>query len=158
MLIIKPFGRLGNNIAQILKTISYALSFKIPEKINFILLKKFQPDILKNFPDYLFDGNNLNNNITNSFWDYNIDYSNYEKIVEIISKFINYKIDSNINFEETLIIHIRGGDTFQTGDPNFWKHVPFYVYKDIIDNSNYKKILILGEDYINPTIKKLLET
>ena len=42
MLIIKPFGRLGNNISQIMKTISYALSFKIPEKINFILLKKFQ--------------------------------------------------------------------------------------------------------------------
>ena len=158
MLIIKPFGRLGNNISQIMKTISYALSFKIPEKINFILLKKYHPDILKNFPDYLFDGNNLNNNITNSFWDYNIDYSNYEKIVEIISNFINYKIDSNINFEETLIIHIRGGDTFQQRNPNFWKHVPFYVYKDIIDNSNYKYIKILGEDYRNPTIKKLLET
>ena len=148
MLIIKPFGRLGNNIAQILKTISYALSFKIPERINFILLKEYQPDILKNFPDYLFEGNNLNDDITDSFWDHNIDYSNYEKIIKFISKFINYKIDSNINFEETLIIHIRGGDTFIMNDPNYWKHVPFYVYKDIIDNSNYKKILILGEDYI----------
>jgi hypothetical protein len=158
MLIIKPFGRLGNNISQIMKTLSYALSFKIPEKINFILLKKYQPEILKNFPDYLFSGNNLNNNITNSFWDCKIDYSNYEKIVEIISKFINYKINSNINFEETLIIHIRGGDSFQMGNPNYWKHVPFYVYKDIIDNSNYKYIKILGEDYRNPTIKKILET
>jgi len=41
MLIIKPFGCVGNNISQIMKTISYSLSFKIPDKINFILLKKF---------------------------------------------------------------------------------------------------------------------
>ena len=156
MLIIKPFGRLGNNISQIMKTVSYALSFEIPEKINFILLKKYQPNILKNFPDYLFDGNNIHK--TDTFWDYNIDYLKYKESISILIPFMNYQIYSDIDFEQTLIIHIRGGDTFQQNNPNFWKHVPFYIYKDIIDSSNYKKIILLGEDYKNPTIQKLLTT
>jgi len=40
MLIITPYGRLGNNIAQILKCLTFSLSFENPIKINFTLLKE----------------------------------------------------------------------------------------------------------------------
>ena len=90
MLIIKPFGRLGNNISQTLKVISYALSFQIPEKINFIYLKRYQPYIFNNFPDYLFNGNTIEK--IDTFWNVNIDYSKYNEILQIIEPFINYQI------------------------------------------------------------------
>ena len=50
---MKPFGRLGNNIVQIIKVISLSLSLKHQEKIKFTYLKKQNPNLLKNFPDYL---------------------------------------------------------------------------------------------------------
>jgi len=36
MLIIHPFGRLGNNIAQILKCLCYSMSLKNPIKISLL--------------------------------------------------------------------------------------------------------------------------
>jgi len=64
------------------------------------------------------------------------------------------QIIDNIDFENTLIIHFRGGDS--SGDIT-WKHPPYYFYKNIIDNSNYEKILLVIEDNSNPVIKKLLD-
>ena len=54
MLIIIPFGRLGNNISQIFKCITFSLSYENPIKINLTLLKKTE-NFFDNFPDYLFD-------------------------------------------------------------------------------------------------------
>ena len=85
-----------------MKVISYSLSFDIPVKINFIYLKSYQNDLLKNLPDYLFDGNSIQ--CRDSFWSYPIDYTKYDKIIYILTPFMNYKIYSNIDFTKTLII------------------------------------------------------
>lgn len=68
-----------------------------------------------------------------------------------------YNLNLNIDFENSLIIHFRGGDSFSKSDPNWWKHPPYYFYKYIIDNSNYANIILVIEDNSNPIIKKLSE-
>jgi hypothetical protein len=154
MLIIIPFGRLGNNISQLIKCLTYSLSFQNPIKINLTLLKQNEP-FFNSFPDYLFDNNEIE--YVDTFWDYGENYNlNFEKAKDIIMNFIDYKIniDINIDFTNSLIIHFRGGDSFNYLD---WYHPPYYFYKNIIDNSDYKNILLVIEDYSNPIINKLLE-
>ena len=51
MLIVEKYGRLGNNILQLLKVISYSLSFVVPEKIDLRTLKQYQIEVCKNCPD-----------------------------------------------------------------------------------------------------------
>lgn len=151
MLIILPFGRLGNNMAQIMKCLTFSLSFKNPIKINFTLLKK-QEEFFNFLPDYLFDNNDIE--IVNTFWN-NTEffYLNFERAREILVNIIDYKINSNIDFDNSLIIHFRGGDSMNFLD---WHHPPYYFYKNIIDNSSYKNIILIIEDYSNPIINKLL--
>ena len=153
MLIVKPYGRLGNNISQLMKVISYSLSFAVPEKIDLRYLKQYQRELLKNCPDYLFNNNTVQ--IKGNFWDKNIDYSKFKKIIDILTSIINITMDDNIDVDKILVIHIRGGDSLTANCLN-WKHVPYYVYKDVIDNSKYEKILIVSEDKRNPTVNKLL--
>ena len=151
MLIITPFGRLGNNIAQILKCLTFSLSFENPIKINFTLLKQYD-SFFQSFPDYLFDNNEIE--IVDNFWNYWEHFElNYEKAKDILNNLIDNKINSNIDFNSSLIIHFRGGDSMSYLD---WYHPPYYFYKNIIDNSNYENIILVIEDYSNPVIQKLL--
>ena len=152
MLTITPFGRLGNNIAQILKCLCYSLSFDDPLKINFTLMKKEQPNIFNLLPDTLFENNSIER--VDSFWnEWTFWESNFNKAAEILMNLMDYSIQSNIDFNNSLIIHFRGGDSM---DFLNWKHPPYYFYKNIIDNSNYKNIILVIEDYKNPVINKLL--
>lgn len=153
MLIIINYGRLGNNISQIMKCLTFSLSFKDPIKINFTLLKN-NNSFFYNFPDYLFNNNEVE--IVDNFWNYNeYFYLNYEKARNILINLIDYKINSNIDFNNSLIIHFRGGDSMSYLD---WHHPPYYFYKNIIDNSNYENIILVVEDYTNPVINKLLSS
>ena len=154
MLIVEKYGRLGNNILQLLKVISYSLSFVVPEKIDLRTLKQYQSEVFKNCPDYLFDNDTVE--MKRSFWDKNIDDNKYKKIMEIVTEILDIKMECDVDFDNTLIIHVRGGDALNTTGRINWKHVPFYVYKDIIDNSHYKKILVVSEDKTNPVISKIL--
>ena len=156
MLIVEKYGRLGNNILQLLKVISYSLSFVVPEKIDLRTLKQYQSEVFKNCPDYLFDNDTVE--MKRSFWDKNIDNNKYKKIMEIVTEILDIKMECDVDFDNTLIIHVRGGDALNTTGRINWKHVPFYVYKDIIDNSHYKKILVVSEDKTNPVISKILDT
>jgi len=110
----------------------------------------------KNCPDYLFDNDTVE--MKGHFWDKNIDDNKYKKIMEIVTEILDIKMECDVDFDNTLIIHVRGGDALNTSGRINWKHVPFYVYKDIIDNSHYKKILVLSEDKTNPVISKILDT
>jgi hypothetical protein len=158
MLVIEPLGRLGNNIAQILKCICYSLSFKNPVKIDLTLLKNSNSPYFDFLPDYIFDNNEIN--IRDTFWNYwdhwDANFLNGKKILcDLFSPLTSIKL--NINLEDKLVIHFRGGDSFNKNDPNWWKHPPYYFYKNIIDNSNYNEIILVIEDNSNPIINKLAQ-
>jgi len=160
MLTITTFGRLGNIIFQILNCICYSLSFDNPEKINLKLLKEYNKPNLDFLPDYIFENDTVN--IKDTFWNYS-EYrekyiSNSIPIIQTIFKsFIDINLNLNIDLNDTLVIHFRGGDTFLPQYINSWKQMPYYFYKNIIDKNNYKHILLVVEDLINPVINKLKE-
>ena len=164
---IKPFGRLGNNILQIIKCITENLYIYNHKYIDLTLLKNKNSNILKNFPDILEFPEFPNNNeiIEDIFWTIKTKV-NKEQIIDIIDKFIKPYIDyelfdnKGINFEKDLIIHVRSGDIFGIDFPlnNNYKQPPYSFYKKIIEETNFKNIYILSEKYnINPVIPKLLE-
>jgi len=68
-------------------------------------------------------------------------------------------LHSNIN-NDTLVIHIRGGDIFRKKPPHVHAHFyqpPFSFYKHIIQNSNHSDIIIISQKkYRNPMVNKLL--
>ncbi len=39
-----------------------------------------------------------------------------------------YNLNLNIDFENSLIIHFRGGDSFNPANPNWWKHPPYALF------------------------------
>ena len=160
MLIIHPFGRLGNNIAQILKCLSYSLSLEKPIKISLIELKNKHPKFLNNLPEYLFNYDD-NKNILNNFWKYN-EYTNLElqeKSITMLKPFFNYNLNINdsIDFQNTLIIHFRGGDSMKGNHLINFKHPPYYFYKKIIEENIFENILLVIEDRSNPIIQKLVD-
>jgi hypothetical protein len=159
MLIIHPFGRLGNNIAQILKCLCYSISLKNPIKISLINIKKKHPNFLNNLPEYLFEYDD-NKNILDKFWKYT-EYDNLElqeKALNILKPYLNYTLNTNhgIDFQNTLIIHVRGGDSMKGNHLINFKHPPYYFYKKIIEENIFENILLVIEDQSNPIIQKLL--
>jgi hypothetical protein len=62
-LVIEPFGRLGNNISQIVRCIQYNLESNKKHNIDMRLLKNYQQIIFKNFPNiFIFNEEEDSNN------------------------------------------------------------------------------------------------
>jgi hypothetical protein len=73
--------------------------------------------------------------------------------LKTIFKLPNINIDVD---ENSLVIHIRSGDIFNTiPHPNYIVP-PLMFYTKIIDSNIYKKIYIIAEDMKNPCIEELL--
>lgn len=153
------FGRFGNNIISIIKGILVAKKEKgllqIPKHY---ILKTFDIDFRENkdcneekiFIHNFFQDNEYTLELNISIED--IQYCIDEFIINMINK------DMIINDfpEDVLILHIRSGDIFF--NEFFQKEKiqpPISFYEKIIDNTNYKKYLILSESYHNPTINNL---
>jgi hypothetical protein len=166
MLIIKPFGRLGNNIIQIINCVKENIYCHKHKNISLKLLKNFQIKIFQNFPEYLEFDFLLKNcqDITDIFWDTKTNITN-EQMINIIDlyikPYINYNIDfdTGINFDTDLIIHMRSGDIFNINFPlNQYIQPPISFYIKIIQENTFKNIYILSENYqINPIIPELLK-
>ena len=102
--------------------------------------------------DYFYDNNNLTVP--------NIIISNGERrniLKEYILPNFNYKKDDTIT-KDTLVIHIRSGDIFNTGTHSFYVQPPFSFYYKIIQENNYSNIVIITEkDRRNPSIQMILD-
>lgn len=163
---IKPFGRLGNNILQIINCIIENIYIHKHKYIDLGLLKKYQSTILKNFPDMLEFPEFPDNNkiIEENFWKKKTKV-NREEYTIIINKYIKPYIDyelvdnKGIDFDHDLIIHVRSGDVLGKDFPlEIYIQPPYSFYKKIIEENNFKNIYILSENYnLNPVIPKLLE-
>jgi hypothetical protein len=164
MLLIHTFGRLGNNILQIIKCCTKNIRVHNDRIINITLLKKSNPTILYIFPDELIMDEYpiKTETITNHFWDEptgvpEIDNSIIERFIK---PYIDYELTDTlgIDFDHDLIIHVRSGDIIGSFMANDYKQPPLLFYNTIITNGTYKNIYILSEqDNINPVIPQLLE-
>jgi hypothetical protein len=164
--ILQWCGRFGNNIQQISNAIFYCqenkLNFISPESelinpfnINFNTINKECPPGL-----YFF---HVPSEIVSGIPDFNIDVNKLKLKRREVCNFIYNNLKINFNNikpldEDTLVIHIRSGDIFSKKNyhcpvvSNYLQN-PLKYYTDII--VNYKKVIILTEDYENPVIPKL---
>lgn len=156
MLVInKWYGRLGNNMLQILRAIYYA-------HIHGHNLIKFpQHPLLEDVKINLTEENDSAKTISSTFF-YLKDFQMvdpepyvlreyFQKHVASIFKIKPSKVDTS-----TLYFHIRGGDCFSHRPHELYVQPPLQYYKQVIEKSNYKKIILVCEDSKNPCIEKLL--
>jgi hypothetical protein len=156
------FGRVGNNIIQlrnvILIAIYYNHNIEIP-KHNF-----FNTTFIK-----ISDNTNQDVYVDNEGCDFfyyekikkfdrKCFFENIDKMKNILKTIVSIDYSKVKSLDSTLVIHIRGGDLFSHSPPQNYIHPPLKYYKDIIEANDYKKIIILCEDNINPIIEKLLNT
>ncbi len=78
---------------------------------------------------------------------------------EAIPKVLFGLADSFINRErltwwdsETLVVHVRGGDVFQTPAPRKYGQPPLSFYTAIISSRPWKQIVVVSEDRRNPVV------
>jgi hypothetical protein len=174
------YGRLGNNLTQLINVIDFCernkyvfvqnntiythatkgpiydglTEFEGPRKD----LHAFIQNFVVNFTDNV---NELSTNkIVGMFYDPDIPVLNSRKS-EILRKYIlpNFKYNNSPLDNDTLVIHIRSGDIMKEGCHGFYVQPPFSFYKKVIDENNFKKIIIVTEpDKKNPAIQMLLES
>lgn len=159
-------GRLGNNIIQLSNCIQIAAYYNyniiIPYNTYFIQSYiTINPSINKNNKVYT-------DTITNYFYikNYhnkinfkNIDYILFEKNIEftisILQEIFSIKNVPTLH-ENTVVIHIRGGDIFHSYPHSAYIMPPLSYYTNIINSNNFKKIIMISEDRSNPCVNKLL--
>ena len=160
------YGRLGNNITQIVNAIIFANYFNI-NKINYP-----NHNIIKNTQLIL---NNLNkNNITcnkcyhHTFFSrkkickkFNLNEDIFENnkinIREIIKSIISFTEYEKLDItDKDLIIHIRSGDVYSSNPHMGWIQPPLSFYENIINTHKWDKIYLICEDTKSPVIKPLL--
>lgn len=168
-LVIKPFGRFGNNIIQLQNAINIGLQLEC----NTIIFKnkviKLPIDNNKNIKkkDYINIFNNCGGNyfhikkIKNIFPDFNDSLINKKMIRDIVLNFYlkTYKYNMKLQLNTTLCIHIRSGDIFSNKPHSLYIQPPYDFYKMILELDKFKgtNIVIVAEDNKNPTINKILE-
>ncbi len=151
------FGRLGNNILQIINCIHYA----IYNKHNII---NFPNHYMMNTNKIIINNNNKddnNNHIINTFFyleelgiskaEPYIMKEYFQKYVKNIINLENSEVD---NDDSNIYIHIRSGDIFSMNPHPAYVQPPLIYYKNII--KDYKKTFIIAEDNNNPCVNNLL--
>ena len=161
-LLILPYGRLGNNILQLINCILENIYRYKHDRIDLTLLKKAQPSILKKFPNtFSFDGTE-EPILKDTFWIIETK-KQHDELVRIIDTYIKPYIDydlsdtKGIQLEKDLVIHIRSGDIFRKDFPlNRYVQPPLSFYTRIIDETKFEHIYILSESHLlNPVIPAL---
>jgi hypothetical protein len=149
------YGRLGNNIIQIMNTVKVAL-LRNDNKVTFPRHKFFsKQEIL------LEEGEEINNVTSGSFFNPNIDgknmndYTLEENHIQLIRNIFKIKNISKIS-ENSLVIHIRSGDVFSSKPHPNYIQPPLVYYKHIIDTNQWDNIVLVAEDRKNPVITELL--
>ena len=140
------FGRLGNNIIQL----TSALSFCEKNKTNLTIPKH---DVITKTEINLNGENNLT--YSNLFWgDYVSDDERRKLAKKYILPILKHK---HINLtDKDLIIHLRGGDIFSHNPPKNYVQAPISYVEKIIQTENPKNIIIVYEDFSNPSVNHLI--
>lgn len=73
---------------------------------------------------------------------------------------LNYKDPANelkekLRDHKTLCIHIRGGDVFGSNPHPYYKQPPLWFYKKIINENQWRDIILISEDNKNPVMPHL---
>jgi hypothetical protein len=173
------YGRLGNNLTQLINAIDYCernkyvfvqqdtifthatkgpiydglTDFTRPTKD----LHSFIQNFTVNFTDNV---NEISNKIVGMFYDSDVPVLNNRKS-EILRNYVlpNFKYNNNPYDDDTLVIHIRSGDIMNEGCHGFYVQPPYSFYKKVIDEHNFKKIIIVTEpDKKNPAIQMLIDS
>ena len=158
MLIINYwYGRLGNNILQIIRCIHFAKlkGHSIIKFNNHSLLTQNYIELKTN----KMDNKTQVNDIFFSLKKYNINDPEPYLMKEYFQKYIKqiFKICVNVNYDvndNDVYIHFRGGDIF-ANPHNAYVQPPLSYYKDIINH--YDSAKLVCEDKSNPCINELLK-
>jgi hypothetical protein len=170
MLIINNwYGRLGNNIKQIVN----ALLICLIKNENYVLINNHRffnkKKIIINNNDYN-DYNDYNIMFSSPFFNKNKIYNDFQ--IDLLNNEIyntNYKniikskikdlfiIKSNNKLNDNdLTIHIRSGDIFGSNPHKGWVQPPLQFYINIINSKKWTNIYLISEDLKNPCTKQLL--
>lgn len=156
MLVINAwFGRLGNNVFQILRAIYYA-HIHSHNVINF----PHHP-LLEDTQIILTEENDSAKTVSSIFYylkDFHMVDPEPYVLREYFQKYVApiFKIKPSTPDTSTLYFHIRGGDCFSDHPHTLYVQPPLQYYKQIIQNSDCKKTILVCEDTKNPCIEKLL--
>lgn len=166
LVISERFGRLGNNIYQLLNILLEAEEKN--DNINLQQLYYLNP--LINIKKLEREFNETHNNkkliIKQNFMPKDLHLIkkrivNIQKFFDVAKKYIHHNFNCNVSplNENICLIHIRSGDIFSNGGghPDYIQP-PLNYYKKIIDDNfdKYEKFILIPEpDYKNPCIKLL---
>lgn len=167
MLIVNTWvGGLGNSINVLTNALHIVLYYK--EQIKFTLPHKFfNLKYIENmFKDFT---NNRNFKFNNDIFykaklinkhklPSEIFNQNKNEVYDILRKsFIIDQKDIIPLPEDILVIHIRSGDIFSKKPHKKYVPPPLWYYTNIINKHNFKQIIIVSENKLNPCVDKLLE-
>jgi hypothetical protein len=162
------YGRLGNNIIQVLNAILIALYYKyniiLPRhryfNIKYLILNdkiKIRDGKITN-KDMFFSRYEIPNIDKKVFDENNQKALNILRSCFIIKKRISRFKPNNIKLNENdLLIHIRSGDIFTTNPHPNYIMPPLSYYVKIIETKEFNNIYMISEDNKNPCINELLK-
>lgn len=150
------YGRLGNNIIQVINCIQIASYY------NYNIIIPSHKYLTKQYITINKSITNSNNNIYNH--NYTRRITRFEKVVyeknieftiSILQEIFSIKNVPTLH-ENTVVIHIRSGDIFHSYPHGKYIMPPLSYYTNIINSNNFKKIIMISEDRSNPCVNKLL--
>lgn len=155
-------GRTGNNILQIIR----AIHFGIVNKYNMLLFKHPYFSHGKVTKIILNINKTIKNNISATFFnikDIGCNDPNPQLMKMYFNKYLKNiflfnKKKKYLDTDNSLTIHIRGGDIFRgNGAHSAYVQPPLKYYKDIIESKDWDKIIVVYEDSGNPCVNALRE-
>ena len=157
----KWYGRLGNNIIQLITSIQTALYYKtnisIPDHpfFNVNLIEQSINNFSSNSCFDLEDNFFFRNHRKAPPIDKEVYLNNEKEAIDLVKEAF-LKINLPILDKNTIVIHIRSGDIFRQKPHPKYCPPPLSYYTNIIENSNFKKIILISQDTKNPIVECLL--
>lgn len=165
-------GRLGNNISQLFNAIQislyYACNISIPNHNLFdtSLISRLVTNSIdsEKFVDINLQKQLSGNELKGDFYfdlykyDKRVFEYNIQQTVLILKESFKIRQDKTCDLGENhVVLHIRGGDIFSKNPHGDYINPPIYYFKTILDSNNYKRIILISEDRLNPTVGELLK-
>lgn len=156
----KWYGRLGNNIIELSNIIDIALFYK--HNIQFKVSHKLFD--LKIIHDYFsqYKNDKVLKNDSSFFYKQRLPFpreiynDNNPIKINLLKQAFLVK-DINKLDEDDVVIHIRSGDIFKGTPHPIYTPPPLSFYEHILNKHNYRNIIILCEDRVNPVVDELLK-
>jgi hypothetical protein len=157
------YGRLGNNIFQLIHVIHIALFYKYRICFSCDSHPFFDIRIIeKYFSNNNDDGKKIEDkynffygseikNISNEVYG-----KNKKETIDLLKSAFIIK-DVNKLDENDIVIHVRSGDLFNKNPYSEYIPPPLSYYTNILNNNKYNMIIIVCEDEINPVVHELLK-